>query len=298
MSILKNTRSNSRFTRTTTYDNNYPNDKEMKTIDEQSLMGRFGWPENDLDPFAGIPYILRDIGKYFAVDMILEKEPIKTYISCLNKDVYSYYITVTTCATKAESNLLNEINKIHCDNQLGLINFTTESLLIKDTDAYSFHEFLDTCCNKLFHHSKAPSNKIGFLRFSDSLIFVPFVSHNKDRYLPFFCFSNANNLKIEFIFGWDFAYLKFCCMYQGTWKGSYDMFPVIALSSLQDHLPADTHWEVCWPQLQTHNLLYTSPSIKNLKVNAKRSRKIQDTTTAKPSNNELQKDTQKRKHNG
>lgn len=233
---------------------NFSNDQEMKQIDEQSLMGQFGWPEATTDIYYGIPYILRNSIKYFAIQMIL-KQSIRMYLSYLHPDVYKYYYSIQEHATQAECRLLNEINRIHCDKKFGENVFSTESsFLVKTTDAYELYEFVDTCYRKLTFCTKIISNKIGFIQFSCSSVFVPFVSRSDERYIPLFCFSNTNNINVEFITGWNLAYLRFCCLYQGIWRGSSDILAVVSLSSILANLPINTNFFICWPISHDHKL--------------------------------------------
>lgn len=241
---------------------NIPEDLEMVEIDHQSRLGRFGWPVADHDVFYGVPYILRNTTKYFSVPMILKRRPmIGTYISLMQSTVYEYYYRVMVNATSTECNLLNEINEKHCNRQFSDTRLAVESKLLKDTDAYAFYDFLETCFGKLrFIESKVES-KIGFIQFSFSNIYIPFVTINKERYMPLYCFSNTNTVNIEFISGWDLAYLRFCCLYQGIWRGSSDIFAVISLSSMIASLPSSTSFVTCWPTSLDHDLLRGALSI-------------------------------------
>ncbi|XP_037042043.1 uncharacterized protein LOC119078572 [Bradysia coprophila] len=230
--------------------------QEISAIDLQSQYGRFGWPEASTDVYYGIPYILRDSVKYFAVQMILTKLPIRTYLSCLHQDVYKYYFRVIKHPTATECHLFNEINVRHCDSMFGRSLFTIESLtLIRDTDAYELWEFLDTCYRKLTPCMKVVSNKIGFIQFNFTSVYVPFVMRNNEHYMPLYCFSNVNNVPVDYISGWDLAYLRFCCLYQGIWKGSSDIYPVVSLSSMYANLPVDAHFFTCWPLSMDHKLM-------------------------------------------
>lgn len=230
--------------------------QEINPIDLQSRLGRFGWPEASTDVYYGIPYILRDSMKYFAVQMIITKSLIRTYLSRLHQDVYNYYFRVLKHATPAECYLMNEINIRHCNYMFGQTLFTIESLtLIRDTDAYELWEFLDTCYRKLTSCMKVVSDKIGFIQFNFTGVYIPYVMRNNDRYMPLYCFSDINNVPVDYISGWELAYLRFCCLYQGIWKGSYDIFPVVKLSSMYAYLPVDTHFLTCWPLLDDHQLM-------------------------------------------
>lgn len=231
---------------------------DANAIDLQSRYGRFGWPEAPTDIYYGIPYILRDSMKYFAVQMILTNRSIRTYLSRLHQDVYNYYFKVIKYATDAECRLFNEINREHCDSKFGTGIYTTESLaLILDTDAYELWNFLNTCYGILNSMPGATPTKIGFLQFSfDSSIYVPYVMRNNEQYMPLCCFSNVNNVPIDYISGWDLAYLRFCCMYQGIWGTRLpEIYPVVTVSSMRANLPADTNFSTCWPLLTEHNLI-------------------------------------------
>lgn len=227
---------------------------DSNAIDAQSQMGRFGWIIAKDDVYYEIPYILRKSEKYFAIQMIEIK--ISQYLKILHPDLYTYYSCVKEQATQAEARLLNEINRIHCCQQFGQKIYTTESFLIKANDAYLLYEFLDTCYRKLSCNSEIISNKIGFIHLLNCHIVVPFVYRNSERYLPLFCFSNTNNIKIDFISGWDLSYLKFCCLYQGIWKRScVDILAVVSLSDVMANLPNDTQFTICWPTTPDHHLL-------------------------------------------
>lgn len=240
---------------------NIPKDEEMVEIDHQSRIGRFGWPVADNDVFYGVPYILRNSTKYFSVQMILKRRPIiGTYISLMQSTVYDYYYRVMVNATSTECKLLTEINEKHCNSKFSDKTFTVDSKLLKDTDAYEFHDFLETCFGKLRFTNKVES-KIGFIQFNFSNIYIPFVTINKERYMPLYCFSNSNSVKIDFISGWDLAYLRFCCLYQGIWRGSSDIFAVVSLSSMIANLPGSTSFVTCWPTSLDHDLLRGALSI-------------------------------------
>lgn len=231
----------------------------IKGIDEESQMGHFGWPVTESDIYSGIPYILRGNEKYFVIRMIKMKPPISNYLHCLRQDIYSHYTKLTLHVTEAEARLLNEINKNHCDYKFGQQLFTTESLLIKCSDAYALYEFLDTCYKHLAMCSQKIPNKIGFIQFD--YIVVPFVYVHSELYMPLHCFSNTNHLEIDFITGWDLAYMKFCCLYQGTWKESSDIMAVVSLTTLKAHLPINTQYEICWPNIHDHELIKLPPKV-------------------------------------
>lgn len=233
---------------------------ELKNqIDDESQLGHFGWPADVNDLYSNIPYIQRGGEKYFATKMIEMKYPIDKYLHCLNPTTYSYYYKVRQYATEAEARLLNEINWVHCDGKFGQLLFTTESLLVKCSDAYALYEFLDTCYRKL-SITQIISNKIGFILFSD-YVYIPFVGVNSELYMPLHCFSNTNNLQIDFISGWDLAYMQFCCLYQNTWihEQYTDIMPVVSLTTLKANLPSNTQFEICWPNRNDHGLIMPSP---------------------------------------
>lgn len=226
---------------------NIPIEEDITAIDYQSRMGRFGWPENRADKFYGIPYILRNSVKYFSAEMILMKQPIRSYMSRMQPHVYEYFYQIKELATRAECHLLNDINRIHCDKKFGEKFFTNGSCIIKDTDAYALLEFLDTCFKALSIPTRTMPTKVGFIQFSFSGIFIPFVTVNNEQYMPLSCFSNTNNMRVDFISGWDLAYLRFCCLYQGIWKRPADFFAVVSLSSMSANLPIDSRFDICWP---------------------------------------------------
>lgn len=217
--------------------------RNINEMDVESQSGRFGWPEATTDIYYGIPYILRNSTRYFEFKMLLTNETLRTHLLTLHSNVYNYHYQVMVQATECEIRLLNEINKKHCDNRFGPKDFfDTKSFLIRESDAYELYEFLDTCHRKLTGCTKIISNKIGFIQFDFSSIFIPYVMRNNELYMPMYCFSNVNHMPLEFLSGWDSAYLRFCCLYQGVCKGPPTVIPVVSLTSLRDNLPIGTQY--------------------------------------------------------
>ncbi len=227
--------------------------EEINGIDLQSRMGRFGWIEDKTDIYYGIPYILRNSIKYFSKRMIFTK-PLQRLLRSLNPKIYELHLGVMEYATQAECRLLNEINLFHCDESFGKIDFTTGTLIIKMTDAFELYQFLETCYKRLTGCTDNLSNKIGFIQFSFSDTLTPYFKQKDELYMPLYCFDNANDLKIEYLDGWDSAYLRFCCLYQGIWTASSTIFAVVKLSSLI--LPIGSHYNYLnWPASDHHQLL-------------------------------------------
>lgn len=223
-------------------------------IDEESLMGRFGWTTiGDVH----IPYILRSGGKFCSVSMV-ELKLLDKYLKFLHEDIHScaciksYYITV------AEKKLLDEINIVHCDSQFGKVRFTNKNLICRLSDVEEFYCFLTTCYNKLLNWKQNATDRCGFIIINKQSV-VPYIVYNEQKYLPLFYFEGDTAsliVKAKKLDGWDLAYLKFCFKVQGIKNELITHVAlVISLDDVKNVFPSGTIFEDYWPSKTTNSQL-------------------------------------------
>lgn len=170
--------------------------------------------------------------------------------------------------TEVESNLLNEINKFHCELYYDQQSFTDEDLIVKLNDVIDFYNFLDACRNLLLPESSSNTlfRKCGFMRINnDNNSIVPYVVKNKRKYLPIFYFDGETKSleeKAITLENFDLAYLKFCCKMHGikTDLFSGDKCLVTSLEQIKSYFTEDTIFEDFWP---TQRLRPTPPVQEN-----------------------------------
>ncbi|KAL1493201.1 hypothetical protein ABEB36_011301 [Hypothenemus hampei] len=236
------------------------NAEESKSIDEESVKGKFGWT---LMGKVHIPYIIRSGEDYCAVRMV-EMKVLNKWLTYLHQDLYnctnirSYYIT------EAEARLLNEINQKHCDYQFGREQFTPRDLIVRLSDANEFYQFLGHCYHKLVNNLEHEMpNRCGFIRINRESV-VPYTVYNDQKYVPLFYFEGeTDNLKLraDKLENWDLSYLKFCCKVQGIRNELFaqDSCSVISLNDIKNYFPPGTVFEDYWPKknLDSSQLLLT-----------------------------------------
>lgn len=110
-------------------------------FDHPSVIGKFGWEPIGLDDTIAVPVILRNDTRYVPI-RIVEQDIIRKYenlprhfFTCISLE--SFYMTTN------EANLVNTINKVHCDNLYGQDLFSTNSMLMNVSDVKPLSRFLN-----------------------------------------------------------------------------------------------------------------------------------------------------------
>ncbi|XP_058119234.1 uncharacterized protein LOC131289770 isoform X2 [Anopheles ziemanni] len=237
---------------------------EKKANDEESQKGRFGW-----ETFPGkvyIPCILRQQERYCAVRMV-EMKLLNKYLTVLHQDIYTCTCVRSYYITEAECKLLNEINTKHCDLHYGREMFTLKDLVVRVSDAYKFHQFLDVCYKKLTVGCGPTSDKCGFIRINKESV-VPYTVRDGQKMVPLFYFEGETDnlkLKADNLSGWDLSYLKFCCKVQGIRNELFasDSVAVISLTDIKGYFPPGTEFEDYWPSKVVDSQLLCGPKTNN-----------------------------------
>uniref|UniRef100_A0A182JHB7 Uncharacterized protein n=1 Tax=Anopheles atroparvus TaxID=41427 RepID=A0A182JHB7_ANOAO len=237
---------------------------EKKANDEESQKGHFGW-----EMFPGkvhIPFILRQQERYCAVRMV-EMKLLNKYLTVLHQDIYTCTCVRSYYITEAECKLLNEINTKHCDLHFGREMFTLKDLVVRLSDAYKFHQFLDVCYKKLTVGCGPTSDKCGFIRINKESV-VPYTVRDGQKMVPLFYFEGETDnlkLKADNLSGWDLSYLKFCCKVQGIRNELFasDSVAVISLTDIKGYFPPGTEFEDYWPSKVVDSQLLCGPKPNN-----------------------------------
>jgi len=273
-----------------TLDDNDPY-KMIPCVDEDSKKCQFGW--GDIDN-TFIPYLFRTKNrvKFIAVRM-LESHLIKLFITTLPNEITTLHrglhCMTSSNITKAESQLLNEINFQHSDSYYGKEQFTQKDKVVSFEEAKAFYFFLKFCYDRLILKKYKDENcRAGFIRI-DNESEIPFIVLDDSRkYLPLFYFEEiAEHIdytkhKVE---GWNLAYVKFCCKIQGIKKElfSTDTCDVISFDEVSKNFPPHTRFDEFWPE--RHNAI----SMNNVSTNAAN---ISNASQA-PSQNHLTRQTRR-----
>lgn len=214
---------------------------------------------------ACVPCIFRDNNCRYVPIRIVESEVRTAFINKLKDDAFKCVNIEFSPMTKAESDLLNVINKEHCDLALGLEPFNPDyDHIVKLDDVVEFYNFMSVCYDMVSSPSSSgsPNHKCGFVRMNnDNNCIIPYVTKNNLRYLPLFYFDDQmKRLEAEAIGVdmWDLAYLKFCCIAQGI---KHELIPenkclVISLEEIRSYFAEDTKFDDFW----LLNLIQSQPA--------------------------------------
>ncbi|CAH1968932.1 unnamed protein product [Acanthoscelides obtectus] len=215
--------------------------------DYASTQGHFGWTTiKD----KNIPYLIRSGGRRYVCKRMLVKLQVFTpYMHIFTDEVYSCPSFKTVTVTKAEAELLNEINTKHCDKYYGSVEFGNEDLLILLEDLNELKKFLEFCYSRLIKKDKT-KQPCGFIKVSSQNC-VPYIRIGATTYVPLFYFEGdcvyleerAVNLE-----GWNLAYLKLACKLQGIRKELYDKpcLQVVELELVKQFFAPGTSFEEFW----------------------------------------------------
>lgn len=248
---------------------------------DDSRKGHFGWETFDK---IYLPYIIRKTEKYSAV-RIVEQKLLHTYFNELHQDLYNCTSVQSFYITNIEARLMNEINNQHCDQEFDEINFTTNDLIVRLSEAQKFQQFLDVCRKKL-HQSCSLDDTCGFIRFNSEFV-VPYTVRDGKKLVPMFYFDNEtqnSKLKLDTLSGWDLAYLRFCCLVQGTQIELFasDTVAVVNLDDIISYFPPNMHFEVYWPTKTFDTRLVLAQKPQNNVFNWTHPNSIQVEVTQKP----------------
>ncbi|KAJ8926517.1 hypothetical protein NQ314_021119 [Rhamnusium bicolor] len=221
---------------------------EIFSEDWTSVQGQFGWTEL-ADTI--IPYLTRSGEKFVSLRMADSKIFLK-YKQIFTDEIRDCFKIETLQLTKAEAQLLNEINIRHCDNFFGQLDFTVNEIgLVTIKEITEMYEFLDFCYVKLIERNPATHKRCGFIRIASQNC-VPYVWYENKQYVPLFYFEGECKYLEERsmeLRGWELAYLKLSCKIQGIRKALFDAdsIHVVELELLKKFFPPDTPFEDIWP---------------------------------------------------
>nr|CAI5837119.1 unnamed protein product [Callosobruchus analis] len=113
---------------------------EESSEDYASTQGQFGWTTIADKNF---PYLIRSGDRrYVCKRMLMDQQIFNPYMQVFTEEVYTCYNIKTIRATKAEADLLNEINTKHCDGFYGVGRFGEEDVLILLDEVKELKKFL------------------------------------------------------------------------------------------------------------------------------------------------------------
>lgn len=226
-----------------------PQNNTSAQDDGPSVAGKFSWT---VVGKSIVPVITKADGTKYVSVRIAESKVLSHFFQRLNTEVFNCVSVKSFSITEAETRLLNEINTKHSDCFFGKEPFNIDSdFIVKLDDLVEFHNFMETCFNKLTHlPSKGPS-KCGFVRINDDSV-VPYAVKNGQQYVPLFYFEGeTESLKTKAINleNWDLAYLKFCCKVQGIKNELFasEQCQVTSLEDVKSYFPEGTKFDEYWP---------------------------------------------------
>ncbi|KAJ8953942.1 hypothetical protein NQ318_019185 [Aromia moschata] len=221
-----------------TFHNNEPVEakpaNDILSEDWTSVQGQFGWAE-----FSNIfvPYLTRSGQKYVCL-RIAENKIFVKYSHLFTKEVRDCFSVKKLNITKAEANLLNEIN----------------FLLLLETSG----------------KSNTPHKRCGFIRIASQNC-VPYVLIDNKHYVPLFYFEGEckylEERAIE-LRNWDLAYFKVCCKIQGIRKTLFDADSMkgVELDLVKKFFPPDTTFEFMWLFESNIDSLIQKPMLRIMPV--------------------------------
>lgn len=220
--------------------------EKPETTDWQSVQGQFGWIEIGSEV---IPYLMRD-GVKIVSHRMTRLKVFQQFYSVFKEEIWEYLPITVQYATAAEANLLNEINKDHCDNSYGTNPFTPSDQIYPLQDAINLFEFITFSYTKLTRNIFTENQRCGFIKIDKSNL-VPYVQVNNMKYVPLFYFEGASDHLEKTavpLTGWDLTYLKLTCKIQGIRRPLYDkdMIEVVDFEYLKKFFPPNTEFEIGW----------------------------------------------------
>ncbi|XP_037727821.1 uncharacterized protein LOC119558376 [Drosophila subpulchrella] len=219
-----------------------------QTITREYLPGTFGWAQYGSQY---VPYIYRQSEKYVAIRMLYSHTTFVRSRNFMHPDIFSACDHMARLPiTDFEVDLLNEINRDHCNGKFGSSFFDLSDTVIPISDAYEFYQFIGFCFNKLTRGSKFYSRRCSFISINKQC-FVPYIVRNDQKLVPDFFFAGDTDIlrtHEEPITGWDLSYLMFCCSLLGIRREFYSCsyLNAILLDDVESAYPNGTEFEECW----------------------------------------------------
>ncbi|XP_050439541.1 uncharacterized protein LOC126845012 [Adelges cooleyi] len=155
--------------------------------------------------------------------------------------------------TRAEQNLLNYINQVHCDQMYDKWSFDmNRDVLLRLEDVEELFVFIKIFYDKtVFNTLRIRQQRCGFLKVNNRK-FLPYCVKDNRKYIPLFCLEgNLDAVKPHSVLmtDWNLAYLKYVCqlLELPNWLFSGDSILAATLQVAKTTLPPDTVYEEYWP---------------------------------------------------
>lgn len=224
------------------------------SFDQSSVEGKFSWFVQDKADGVGfsLPQLIRTVPDSPPVNFLSGKmlEKVLTpAMSVLPRKIAAMPEWFKFPVSLNESKLLADINSNHCEDQFGQQDQFTDDYLVKTTDAIQYSHYLTFCTNRIIRQDEDSHFKCGFLTVSGTHE-VTFVTVGGKPYIPLFYLQGVPQLLTSTtISGWDWAYLRFCCLLQRISQELLSSPDVLCvdLPELLLLLPLDTTLRTFWP---------------------------------------------------
>lgn len=214
--------------------------------------GIFGWA---MMGSHAIPFIVHDAENYCAIRLMENYTALGQYQKgnsemgpCqANMDCYE--------PTEVQCNLLNEINKQHCDSKFGR-KFTARDKLVRLSDANKYFTFMEVCHHARLTNVQLPTEGLGFgFTLVDKKAYIPYIVLQGQKFIPLI-YLQCNGDILDYLhsratkaLGPDALALKLCCKYDGISEPN-EWIEIINLEEIQAMSPPKTTFKYCWPKGQ------------------------------------------------
>ena len=168
-----------------------------RVVDVASRKGHFGWTTVD---GVNLPYLLRDETQYVSVK-IVEMKLLSKYPNEYPDELRERAPLMSQFATEVEVQLLNEINRDHCQYEYGRQLFGKQELLVRLSDLKAFYEIVKKHFPKASSgaqlNSGDSSSEVdgGWLQINNTV--VPYITRASVRLLPVSVIKYAAGLLIN-----------------------------------------------------------------------------------------------------
>ena len=221
-------------------------------FDQRSLEGKFSWLD-DGGVGVSLPQLSR-VGpdrspeEYVSVKM-LEKILLESPgMKVLPRAVAALPEWFKVPVSVNESKLLADINSNHCDLQFGQRENFGDDYLVRTTDAIEYFHYLAFCLNRMLSQ-EADGERCGFLTVSETHE-MAFVTVAGSVYIPVFYLEEKPDPSTwTVISGWDWAFLRFCCLLQRISQELLSGSGVVCveMTELTKLLPLSSTFRTFWP---------------------------------------------------
>ena len=221
-------------------------------FDQRSLEGKFSWLD-DGGVGVSLPQLSR-VGpdrspeEYVSVKMLekilLESPGMRVLPGAVSALPEWFKVPVSV----NESKLLADINSNHCDLQFGQRENFGDDYLVRTTDAIEYFHYLAFCLNRMLSQ-EADIERCGFLTVSETHE-MAFVTVAGSVYIPVFYLEEKPDPSTwTVISGWDWAYLRFCCLLQRISQELLSGSGVVCveMTELTKLLPLSSTFRTFWP---------------------------------------------------